>query len=203
MNQNDFDHAWNLLAVDLEVARIAAKWDREAGGHDGGRLGALFALRGVIEYFDQLGVPIERRNPLYRLFLALEDLDNGKVHDMLKPVSQGRGGAGDSIESKTAKAWAAAAMECLMVPAADGSKGLSRQAAARRVARKIAKWPVADSAGFSWRTVANWRDVANSGSEREDIDAAVYQVARAHLRQNKVSADEAFRGLMSGHGPWY
>jgi hypothetical protein len=190
------------LALALDYSRKIDEAGKQLGGDhdDDGRLAAATALKGVIEYLDAVGLGIEKRNPLYRLVFALQDLDTGFVGDMLRPPKVSHR-APDSIERQAAKGWAAAAMDVLMQPGSDGSKGMPKQAAARRVAREVGSWPIADRPDFSWRTVANWRDKANAGSEHEDFDAAVYQAFRARLRDRDIPRDQAFAALVRGR-PW-
>ncbi len=170
-------------------------------GDDGGRSAAKLQLNAVINFLDNLssttGLDAGFRNPLYRLLAALDDLESGHTSLLLKAEAK-RGRPPAPLVDQIAKAFAAAAMDCLMGP----KSGLSRQEAAERVARKILHWDVTNigrELQFSWRTVAAWRDALKSGSEKEDHGTAVYMALKQSVAELPRTA--AVEALLHSQ-PW-
>jgi hypothetical protein len=170
-------------------------------GDDGGRLAAKLQLNAVIDFLDNLGSAIgsvtSLRDPLFRLLAALDDLESGPTPLMLKGQAK-KGRPPPPLVDHIAKAFAAAAMDCLMGP----KSGLSREEAAKHVARKIRHWDVSEigvGKQFSWKTVAFWRDYLSSGSEKEDHGTAVYVALKQEVA--KLPPTDAVKALLHSQ-PW-
>ena len=170
-------------------------------GDDGGRSAAKLQLNAVINFLDNLssttGLETSLRDPLFRLLAALDDLESGPTPLMLKGQAK-RGRPPAPLVDHIAKAFAAAAMDCLMGP----KSGLSRKKAAERIARKILHWDVAEIGvenQFSWKTVAAWRDYLNSGSEKEEHGTAVYMALKQSVAE--LPPTDAVKALLHSQ-PW-
>ncbi len=149
-------------------------------GDDGGRAAAKLQLNAVINFLDNLvsttRLETSLHDPLFRLLAALDDLESGPTPLMLKGQAK-RGRPPAPLVDHIAKAFAAAAMDCLMGP----KSGPSRKKAAERIARKILHWDVSEIGvknQFSWKTVAAWRDNLKSGSKIEEHGTAFYMALK-------------------------
>ena len=143
------------------------------------RTAALAALLGLIKF-------ITRAIPGYQvppasvtvLHLALSDLDDGKVHPLLKKRADVKGQP-VSTESCLVRACAAAAMDCLM------HSGFKSDEAATLVGRELLKLKikVGDRRSTSIaKSVKNWRWGAMGRDPKSDLDAHVYNELRAMCR---------------------
>ena len=84
-------------------------------------------------------------------------------------------------------------------------KKYSREAAARKVARAIASWPVAETSNFNWKTVKNWRDRFSSGMARDDYGANFYVAANEFIERIKDSIaplENVAENILRNRPPW-
>ena len=197
MTVDDPALALRRLVLTLQIAA------QSLDGDDGGRAAAKLQLKAVINFLDNLssttGLETDFRDPLFRLLAALDDLESGHTSLMFKGQAK-KGKPRILLENRAAQAFAAAAMDRLMWP----KPGLSREEAAKRVARKIRHWDITDIGSeiqFSWQTVAAWRDDLNSGSEIADPGTAVYMGLKQEMA--KLPRTKAVKALLLHSQPWH
>lgn len=148
------------------------------------RNAALASLLGVMRFLNrQLHISPPA---LIALQLALSDLDDGKVHPLLKPADATGQRLGASrkeqhhrskVSTETRLLWgcAASAMDCLM------QSGFKSDEAATIVGRKLSRLKIefGDSRGASiGQSIKNWRSRAMRGDPESDLDANVYYELR-------------------------
>lgn len=126
-----------------------------------GRMGAAKVLQSLSTFLIAVGRDespaaalrsLDRIRPLIALLGALVDLDQGIRSPMLTKVKAGNAPTTRMLD-RFDRAYAAAAMQCLMM------SGLGREGAAKRVAKAIEGRSYAQGHGRDlWRVVARWRD---------------------------------------------
>lgn len=174
--------------------RYAQKRFEEAG--DSGREGALFALFALHDFIcevdDILAPGLE--DPILQLAGALNDLNFGTVHPMLKPIKIDQQGAPKSSLDRTRlRSMSAVAMTLLM------KTGCSKKEAAQRVARSLQKagfklggFRGAPTAG----TVAGWRERVTGGTS-EDPDTQSYRHIMSNLEESGQEPKKLAENLLN------
>lgn len=115
---------------------------------DDERAGAGKSLDAILTYLDEMGMPADLRAPLFALFAALTDLQNGKQPEMLKKVDLPHAPP-VAIALQLERAQVAAAMQLLK------DAGDTKEGAARAVIRRLEGGGVS---GVTWQQVSHWRD---------------------------------------------
>lgn len=143
------------------------------GQFDGGRFGVCAALHAAIELLKAVGATSGQLKPLNRLVAALDDLDHGKVPDLLaaKKVSNR---PPNSYLRELLKAYAVAALDLFM------AGGMSEKDGSALVARRlrshgyvITQKVDADHANV----VRNWRKSIDSNPARDRRDHILNSLA--------------------------
>jgi hypothetical protein len=142
------------------------------------RTAALAALLGLIKFVTRAIPGCQAPPPgLTLLHQALSDLDDGKVHPLLKPA--GAQGQPVSSERRILSGCAAAVMDCLI------QSGFKPNEAARIVGRELSKLKIkfGDQRQAKIETsIKNWRWRAMGGNPENDLDASVYRELRSAFK---------------------
>ena len=169
---------------------------------DGGRWAAKTALWAVLESnWGELINP-EQRAALFRLLMALDSLEHGKVHDMLKPSSIENRPV-DTLDMRCNKALVAAAMDALMQPV-NGAQGKSQEQAARSVARIVqGRQNNVFGRDVTWQKIRRWRQDLNSRASRAciDHDVNLFHSLRA-VAQKSTTPPKLFVKHLLDTRPW-
>jgi hypothetical protein len=168
---------------ELEIAKKLHDSGKSVSGEpDDGRQGIISALSAVHHLIRELdhSRPPALAQPLYRLRMALEDLEDGKRHNLLTPRKISKT-AIENREFQTLRAYAAFALDWMI------KNGQPKQQSADQIANLL------NRAGYSkrgrdpqitGRTIIGWRDRAKSEDPNEDWIARRYRNLQKH-----VSAD--------------
>jgi hypothetical protein len=157
------------------------------------------ALMSVISFFDSEN--LESRT-LRGLAMALEDLEQGHVGPLLtrpkisKRADRRATRPPDSVSIQGLKAMAAAAMELLM-----RADGLSKEKAARWVARKLAKtsFNKYGNKPITYSTIRGWRDkYINAVDEADAAAANAFRMMVEEARANYPTPQKQAQFLIDG-----
>ncbi len=143
----------------------------------------------------------DQRAALWRLCMALDSLEHGKVHDMLKPIPVENRPV-DTLDIKCDRALAAAAMDALMQPV-NGVKNKSEEQAAKYVARIVQKRKNPFGREVTWQKIRGWRHDLNKRANRADTDhdANLFHCFRAEFKKFPGSP-ERFAKAVLDMKPW-
>jgi hypothetical protein len=161
-----------LLSVSQKL-QMASK-NYSAGPSANRRAAVRISLIAAIELMSDL-FPNEPSFPLplNQLLHALADLDRGKVAPLLERTKVSNS-PGNSLSSELFRAFPAAAMTRLI-----SSKLMSRNEAAREIAKRLSRMGYKHSAGkpITAARVAKWRDKMTTELATENLAVARYEVA--------------------------
>ncbi len=141
---------------------------------DFGRRAAKDAVQLAFTYLDKRGLSGHAMKPLFDVFRALQDVENGVLPELFDPKAASNSGPDGlskwsrSSGAEQVKPYAAACMGALM------KTGLRKEEAAIRVERAAQYWPRFSSGIIKASTVANWRDELMQGSTT-DPDRLIYE----------------------------
>jgi hypothetical protein len=156
----------------LKALRMASG-NFSLAAQDHGRSSVRIALVGIIKLLADL-FPNEPslQLPLNELLYALADLDRGKIAPLLKPAKVAHN-PGNTLSEGLFRAIPAAAMDRLV------AGKMSREEAARRVARSLSRMGYKNSSGaaITGAQVAKWRENMMAGRASEDPAVARYDLA--------------------------
>ena len=149
---------------------------------DSGRVAVMLSLKATVDFIESATGNVSLRDPLFRLFLALDSAEAGSLDPMLRP---------NLIKTKpplpcnerAQRGYLAAAMEVVMH--VDKEK---RDSAAQWVARHAKGLPVFRKVrSSSWRAVQEWRDNANgSNADNGSVDSVLFRDTITELRKAEL-----------------
>jgi hypothetical protein len=176
-----------LLVRNLRFA--GRRFDNSAA--DQGRVSVIHSLTAITQFLRSVGgsEDAEMYVPLHQLQYGLNDLEAGKVPDLLKPTPI-KGRPPDSASDTGFRAFAAVAMDLLM----DGD--VRREEAARRVARELTAMGYMASATkpITAQRVEDWRDRIREERPAEYAPAGRFDRVKQELMrqfpQDPVAAAE-------------
>jgi hypothetical protein len=184
------------LLVDLQQGikcfegTMDADQDNECAKALNERSGAMLQLKNILEFAETLLIPRKLLHPLYALFLALEDAENGKQNSMLAPTKL-VGRPPDLIQDSKAKVYAAAAMSLLMMA------GFTEDNAATYVYKNMKRWPFWKRSKFTSNTIKKWRERISGGLKQTDFDTENYyfilEYAQSSSEGPKILADNLLK----------
>lgn len=129
----DGDDSETIGRINKQLGQAANHYSRqedEDGNDDGGRFGVRVALHAAMELLEFCDASSSQIKPLNRLSAALDDLDHGKVADVLRPVKLSHRPR-NTYERELLRAYAVAALDLFM------AGGMSEKEASALVARRL------------------------------------------------------------------
>jgi len=163
MSDTDFDN--DAIATLMFQLRLAQTAFNKKGDH--GRTGSIIALLATVSLMAKMGVSRELLDPILAVASSLQDLDNGKVQKLLKPLTKNHRPP-DSILETQFRAWCAAAMHLFML------SGMNAGEAARSVVSGTKHWQSEITKTLTPAKVKKWRERVSGGNRRDDYDTVSY-----------------------------
>jgi hypothetical protein len=165
----------------LEAMRAAADRFSREEAVDGGRAACAAALLATNEYLHAVAGTEHLGKPLYRLVMALDDLEGGRqVPPMLeKPTASRSGRKAPSNNIHLQRGAIAGVLDALIASRLFDDNLRAAQWTARRVARLPSL--TRSRAKSDAATVLKWREEASAGVEDEDLDKTAFVAFRGTI----------------------
>ncbi|NQU58820.1 MAG: hypothetical protein HQ513_16450 [Rhodospirillales bacterium] len=185
---------------ELLIARANEQLDQAAylysvredknGNDDGGRSGVRIALHAAMEILKACGANGSQLKPLNRISAALDDLDFGKVSDVLVPKKT-MGRPRNSYEHELLKALAVASLDLFMVG------GMSEKDGSMLVARRLSKHGykiTKNRKASSASVIRGWRKNVDLNRVRDERDNTLRDLG--HIEgTNEAKAEKLLQQL--------
>lgn len=181
-----------LVAIMHEASEVARRQETKLGS-PGGLLSIQSAIHDIAKLFSEQPYFMRRKElcaPLFRLSIALLDLNHGRVSWMFKP-SRGKGNPGQASNLAILKGIAARAMKELV----DG--GTTPEIAAKTVAEALRPASERGLGKVNADTVINWRERFNQGASPGAPPAALHAYMDAIPPHMGETAEERGKSLVA------